>query len=521
MSMQFVYGRSGTGKSQYIYNQINERIDHCSKIFIITPEQFSFTAEKKLIEATSGSAIKAEVLSFERMAYRIFGEVSGAIDINLSDSIKSMIIYHLLNANKNKLEFMENSEDNVELVARQITELKKHNVKKEAIAEVITKLDHNLYLKKKLQDILILYEAFEQWIENKYVDTDDILTLLAKKIEKSEVLKDSILYIDEFAGFTNQEYVVIQELLKVAKEVVITICTDKLEKENRDQDIFYFNKETIEKLVKCCNKVKVKIEKPICLKETFRLKTEELKHLEANLYHIDYSKYNRDVQHISLFLASNPYLEIEYVAKEITKLVRDNGYRYKDISIITKEIGMYASNIKAIFHQYEIPVFIDENKDLNSNSFIKYIISILDIFSNYWSYESMFHYIKSGFLTIKQEDIYALEKYCVKYGIKGSKWYKEDFKIAVEEDLEYLNALRQQIVEPLLKLKENLQGIKTYKQISKEIYLFLTEHHIYEIVDNKQQKLEENKNLEAASEISRSSEHCNIIIRRNSRCVWR
>lgn len=467
MSMQFVYGRSGSGKSAYIYNEIKEKINTGSKIYIITPEQFSFTAEKKLIDITNGASINAEVLSFERMAHRIFNEVSGSIDTNLSESGKAIMLYNILDTKKKDLKFLGNSDENIDLISRQITELKKHNISTEMLSNFIDGIKDNQYLKTKLEDISLIYTEFNKIIENSYIDENDILTILAEKISKSESLKKSIIYIDEFAGFTAQEYLVIQELLQVVEKITVTICTDELENRadpTQSSDIFKPNKETVEKLVRVGAIAGTTIEPPVQLLEEYRFKSPELKHLEKNLYGTQYIKYKEQVENISLFLAKNPYSEITNIAKEILNLVRKEGYRYRDISVITKNIDTYGSNIKVIFNQYEIPVFIDEKKDLSSNLFIKYITALLDIFVKNWSYESMFNYIKSGFVNLDRNDIYNLEKYCIKYGIKGSKWTREDFKIAINEDLEYINNLRKTVASPLLKFKSNLRGNKNSKR---------------------------------------------------------
>ena len=401
MSMQFVYGKSGTGKSEYIYNQIKEKIKTDSKIYVITPEQFSFTAEKKLMQVTGGSSLSAEVLSFERMAYRIFNEVSGGVDLHLSPSAKAMIIQDLLTSKKDELKFLGNSKDNIDLVSRQITELKKHNIMPKDLEEILDGLEENQYLKTKIEDILAIYNIYNQTIDEKYIDTDDVLTLLSGKIQESESLKNSIIYIDEFVGFTTQEYKVVEELLKTAKEVVVTVCTDDLdiEKSTAEADVFYPNKETVEKLVKCASRAKERIEKPIFLDKTYRFKTKELEYLENNLYNTKIEIYKDKPENIKLFLAANPYSEVENIAHSILELVRTEGYRYNDISIITKNIDTYSSNIKVIFDKYKIPVFIDEKKELSANIFIKYVTSLLDIFAKNWSYESMFNYINDNQIT--------------------------------------------------------------------------------------------------------------------------
>ena len=149
-----------------------------------------------------------------------------------------------------------------------------------------------------------------------------------------------------------------------------------------------------------------------------------------------------------MFLAMNLSSEIEYVAKEIIKLVRDKKYKYKDIAIITKNIPSYSALTKVIFVKYNIPVFIDEKKDLSQNLLIKYILAIFDILSKNFTYEAVFNYIKTGLLDIPEEDIFRLENYCIKWGIKGSKWYKQNWEYGnlSAEELTKLNEIRIQIV---------------------------------------------------------------------------
>lgn len=192
-----------------------------------------------------------------------------------------------------------------------------------------------------------------------------------------------------------------------------------------------------------------------------------------------YKKYTKENENIKLFLATNPYSEIEYVANKIIENVRENGYRYKEIGIITKNIDTYSGLIKAIFSKYDIPIFIDEKKDLSQNILIKYIISMLDVLAKNWSYESVMAYIKTKFCDIADEDIYKLENYCKRWGIKYSKWYKSDWNFGEDEDnLKELNSIRRKVIEPLLRFKEKCYKNMTGKNFSKAIYEFLIENNI-------------------------------------------
>lgn len=499
MSLQIVYGRSGTGKTNYIFQEISRNINNGRKKYIITPEQFSFSAEKELLkslEAQGSAVINAEVLTFARMAHRVSGEVGGSNKTVLSNCGKSMLIYSILANKKNNLKFLGKSDSNIDMIMTQITELKKHGVTLENLKDLVEEVGNtDTYLETKLNDIYTVYSKFQERITDNYIDENDSLTILAQQLSATDMFKNTEIYIDEFVGFTKQEYDIIEKLLQVARSVVITVSSDGMYKDKEaSNDIFYSNKETIEKLLKLAKSLKVKIEEPIFLDKILRFKSEELKHLERNLYNFPYRKYNGKTESIRLFLANNQYSEIEEVARRIVELIRSGKYRYRDIAVITKNIDVYSNLCKAIFKKYDIPVYIDEKRDLSQNILVKYLISILDVFSKNWAYDSVFNYIKCGFLDLTPDEIYLLENYALKWEVKGSKWYKEDWNFHDEEEIgkdaiNNINEIRKKVVNPLVKLKNNLSGNKTAKQISENLYNFFIENGIDKILEEKVKKL--------------------------------
>ena len=505
MGLRIIYGRAGTGKSEYCYNEIAKTNED---IIIITPEQFSFTAETKLMEKIKTQAVlNAEVITLSRMAYRVKNEIGEKNKTNLSNCGKAMLIYSILNNKRKELKFLGKTDENIELVETAITEFKKHGINVDKIKQEI-EAQEDIYLKNKLQDMYLIYGEFEKQISGKYIDETDLLTILAENVDKVDQFKGKTVYIDEFSGFTNQEYEVIKKLIKISKQVTITICTDELhEIKKPDTDIFYSNQVTINKILDIAKQCTVKVEE-IKLEETHRYRTSELKHLESNLYENRYKKYEEKVKNIEMFLAKNQYSELEKVANMILKLVREKNYRYKDITIITKNISTYANLARAIFAQYGIPIFIDENRDLSQNIVIQYVLSILEVFSKNWSYDAIFNYIKTGFLDIDEDDIFKIEKYCLKWGITHNKWKKEFVYGKQEEkdksEIERLEEIRKNIVNPLIKLKEEINKNSTAENISKQIYQFLIEQNIEEKINEKIQNLMDIGQIDIANEYKNS-----------------
>lgn len=410
-----------------------------------------------------------------------------------------MLISYILQEQKKNLTFLSRSDENVEIVIGQIKELKKHMITKEMLEDVISKTD-NQYRKAKLEDIAILYKNYQEKIQKSYIDEDDVLTILSEQLEKSDLFKDSIIYIDEFSGFTKQEYEIIRKLLQKVKEVNITICSDNIDGTNDLNDIFYTNKKTANKLIEIAKQEKVDIQEEDLEEKLPRFRNKELLILEKNMYKDELIKYEKETKNIELFLAKNPFSEVEQVAENIAKLVANENYRYRDISVITKNIDQYASLISAIFARYNIPVFIDQKKEFSQNILVKYILAFIEILAKNWSYEAMFNFLKTGLNSFGDEEIFELENYCVSYGIKGSKWYKEDWKIAKnDEELEKLNKIRRKIVEPLLEFRNKLKRTKTAKDIGVALYEFLDENQIYEKLYEKADDLRKEGNIELSN----------------------
>ncbi len=450
--IQIVYGRAGSGKSTFCFEEIKK--SKTKKNFLITPEQFSFTAEQKLMETFGKDAlITAEVITFKRMASRILKECGGVTSKVISENGKKMLLYDILLKEKNNLTFLGKSEENIELIDKTITELKKHCIKPDMLSKAIEK-SKSERLRLKLKDIQKCYMLFEEKLGDNYITEPDLLNLLAEKIPKSNMFVNADVFIDEFSGFTVQEYNIITALLNVANKVVITMTSDDISNE-REGNLFYNNTLTAQKLLRISNDNKVKIEKPIFLQDIHRFKSKALKEIERNIYSFGKFEANDDIDDVTLSINSNPYQEIEKIANHIVYLVKQYGYRYNDISIIAKDIESYGAIIKSVFRTYEIPTFIDEKKDLSQNIFIKFILSVLDILSKGWQTESVISSIKTGFYPISLQEQYELENYCLAWGIKGKKWYAEEFHYGIEtnEEKQRINDIRKRVVRSNFRAK--------------------------------------------------------------------
>ncbi len=223
MKFNLVYGKSGSGKSKIIYEDIKNKIG-TESIYLIVPEQSNLTAEQNLFKVTGeNTLLNVEVLTLSRMASRVIMEVGGKLYTRLSKVGKSMLIYNILLKEKKNLKFLGKSDKNVDIVSNMLTELKKHNIDVQSLLN--TNFDDQ-YMRLKLEDIETVYNAYEKQINEKFIDENDSMNILKENLQNTDMFKDSIIYVDDFLGFTSQEFGVFEELLKVCSEMTVTSCID-------------------------------------------------------------------------------------------------------------------------------------------------------------------------------------------------------------------------------------------------------------------------------------------------------
>ena len=528
MGLKIIYGRAGTGKSTFCINQIKKKINNSptNKLILLVPEQFTFQTENKVLNAIGERyVLNAEVLSFKRLAHNVFNECGGATRTIMGDAGKSMLIFKVLEDLGDNMTVFKNASRQkgfIDIASKTITEFKKYNVNNEVLDLTINEIeDENL--KMKMEELKDVFNEFNSRLHEGYVDEEDQLLLLNEKLDGCSLYDGAEIWIDEFSSFTPNQLSVIGKLLKKAKSVNITLSIDEVNSPKVESDLFVATKNTEKRLMNLIQEEGIAFNGYINLNEDipYRFKeNRELAHIERQLYAYPFKQYRGENNSLRLYRANNNYDEIEFVAKDILRLVREKQYRFKDISVICREVDNYEKVISAIFAEYEIPYYIDKKIDIASNPLIVFINSAVDIISKNWTYESMFKYLKTGLIKEFRgiegaELIDELENYVLAYGIKGKKWMEEwvnySSSILKEEEiseenkqrLERLNDIRETIVTPLDEFNKQCKGKKTLKEFATILYEFLdSKLDIMDTIDKYVEYFKENDMAIEAKEYS-------------------
>ncbi len=486
MSLRFVIGRAGSGKTQYCLNEIIQKQQQQKGHFILlVPSQYSLQANKELIEKTQGKAILyAEVFDFNKLAYIVFQKRGVSKTIPLNTVSKSMILRKVLNQNKNDFLYFKNSLDQqgfIEQLSRTISELFQYQIGTQQLKSYQNNDNLSQKVKDKLFDLNMIMEDYQKFLKNNYISGDELLDLLAERLQSVPYWQNTEIWLDGFRGFTPQEYNIIQQLLRLAKRVTVTLTIDEYTFSQSNVPMFngFFEPSvTAKKISEIARQQNCNIEQPVILKENKRTNKKGLLFLEKNYFRY-YRKSTEQIEGITLFAAPNQYEEMTMVAEEMISLIKKEQLRYRDIAIVTNGLPLYEKSLRGILEEFDIPYFIDRKREIISHPLIECVRSILDALAYHFTYESMFRYLKTGYSLLTQQEIDKLENYVLAYGIKGKKWFKDNWEYGMqqktEEEKQEINLLKQKVISPFTELYQMAQNKQEHTLLdwSKALFHFL------------------------------------------------
>lgn len=498
MSLQLILGSSGAGKSHTLYKQIiQESIENPRENYIvIVPEQFTMQTQKDLVTLHPDHGVmNIDILSFLRLAYRVFEETNTTKQLVLEDTGKTMVLRKVIEEKKDELLLFQNNVHKQGFVSELksfLSELYQYSIGPEQLKSIIGEVKNRPMLSGKLQDMLVIYEGFQQFIHEKYITAEEIIDRLCEVIEDSRYIKNCVVCLDGFTGFTPIQNRLVQKLMKLCKKVIVTVTIDDRESIiQRDEafKLFHLSKETIHTLFQLAKDAHIPVEDPYYVRKgkvpyRFREST-ALAFLEHNLFRYPFRQYKEKQQDIRILVGKDAMEEIRFTICEIRRLIQEEGYRYKDIAVVTGDLVTYGTKIQKEYDKAKIPCFIDLKKEIISNPLVELVQAVLDLVSKDFAYEPVLHFLRNGLIEMNKEEIDELENYILAVGIRGYKAWKEPFtriyKTKGELNLDKLNELRLrviQIVEPVrIALKEKEGNIADY---TTALYEFLVTNRVEE-----------------------------------------
>ena len=524
MSLRFYFGPSGSGKSHRIYEEIMQRAvqEPGRNFLIIVPDQFTMQTQKDLVmRSDRGGILNIDVLSFGRLSHRILEEVGTKEMPVLDDTGKSLVLQKIAADLKEQLPAMGSllhKQGYIHEVKSAISEFMQYGISTQDMDKLIASAEKRGALAMKLRDLKTLYRGFQDYIKDHFITTEETLDVLSRSLAKSKILPDSVVVFDGFTGFTPIQNRLIQELMRVCAEIIVTVTIGAEEdpyQPDGEQKLFHLSKKTVADLVKLAAEAEVERGEDVFVKGGINRFTQApaLCYLEQNLFRYQYEPYTEKQREICMFEALSPREEVHQTALYIRKLIREEGLTYRDIAVVIGDLEGYASYVETEFGQLEIPCFIDRTRGIVLNPMIEYIKSALQLYIKDFSYDTVFHFLRSGMVDISREEIDELENYVIRTGARGYRTYSrlftrrteemqqgsgQDDTERAEETMERLNRIRQQFADTV-EILHMAPRAKAGEYVD-HLYDFLEQNQVQQKLLNYQQQFEQEGDLAKARE---------------------
>ena len=457
---------------------INQGLTAGRKQILIVPDRFSLSAEKFVMEKLNLKAsFNIDVLTLSELFNLVAGKTLTKEIISKFDAV--VIIQMLLKNYEDKLVCFNKTAKNIafaEVIFNSIVQIKSCNITPAQIKNCVLNLQ-NQSLKQKMSDIALIYELYEQYIQEKFLDSNSRLNVLCEKIKDTKEFENSNIHFCRFDDLTKQELEIFKNLAQKSHSVSIGI----LSATNNQANMQVFNTKLKNAIWEICSALKVE---PNVIRAEEKLdKINE--HILTNLFALTKQKLEIESQPNApiILSASNASNEIEFVAKKILWLTH-NGARFSDFNIICADFNGYDNLIEREFSKYNIPFWLDKNFELSKTEGFKYLNSAIMCIKHNFLLNDV---LKLAFnalsgLTSEQKEIF--DTIAKKFGVDGAMWVNPLDNKFNDADFAMFEKLKPQIIQPVVTLKKNFENAKTVSEFANGISIFMQETLMEEKLEN-------------------------------------
>jgi len=479
--LRILMGRARTGKSERVLSEIaREGRDYPERRqILLVPEHASHVAEVDLCRVCGDTASRhAEALTFKLLASRVLSITGGSADVTLNAGGKLLTLQRALQELAPALRvycrpsrrsaFLKNLMDVME-------ELIAYAVAPEVLAEKAADIPGECG--DKLRDIALIYGVYLAKLTADGRDARDRLEKLEENLEASHYIDGKDIYLDGYSYFTGREIRILRILLRRAHNVTVTLLGDA-----GDRELFRESFRVREQLIAEARDAGVVCE--IDILPNFDPQN-ALDHIE---HHFFGERAHREGGEgdVRVFESATDCVEVERAAAEILRLVREEGYRWRDITVTARNLSAYEATVETVFRHYGIPLYSASRSDVLQQPLTALLLGALDAVTGGFEYEDVFCCLKTGLAGISAEECDLLENYAIKWDIRGNMWvrdaawtahpdgYGADWSDAARTRLNEVNALRARVRGPFARLRDGLRQDSAREKVA-ALYAYLEE----------------------------------------------
>lgn len=500
--LQFVLGRAGSGKTEYLRKKLTELCRAgAGRLMMIVPEQYSFGTEKAILElAGPKDAARIDVVSFTRLADMVFRQEGGVSGRRLSEGGRRMMMNLAVHECADHLDlYAPTARDGkiTDIMLTAVSEMKLCGITEEQLRQTAAELPEGA-LRGKLRELSLIYGTYNALVEQSYLDSRDDLTRLAQKLEGSSFFEGVTVAVDSFEGFTVQEMRILSLIMAKAAHLMVALCTDDVPE--KGTGLFALVNRTKRTLKFHARENGVKLAPDVLLTGQPRFLSPALRDLESGLFCAEEAVSSDEREGLVLCAARDLYEEAEFVAATIRRLVMEEGYQYRDVTIICRNPDRYALALDAELKKREIPCFVSVPESVDAEPVMRLVLSAFEIGIRGFQTEAILEILKTGLTGFTPEEISELENYAFVWRLKAAAWrqpfrgHPEGFGHEMDEEAQALlirlNALRERVTGPLMRFRAATRDATGFA-ISNAVYELLCDFHIDETLPAYCEKLEE------------------------------
>ena len=464
--LSFISGRASSGKSYEILNRIEQLVKSGENPILLVPEQFSFQTEREVLSRLGDTlSQKVSVLSFTRLCDEMERRVGGICGKTLTDADKLILMNKAIKNCFRELKLWNGYARSLSFARSMVStvdEFKQHAIYPEDIDEASHKIENHA-LSLKLHDIALIYSSYNIIIAERFIDPNDRLDKLYNNLSQHKFFSGKTVFIDSFKGFTGQQFKILERIITTARDVVVSMVDDP--DDVRKYGILKNVKAAKERIIKIADSHFVQKGEETVFSES-RMTSDSMKKLEKLIFSGE-TPDDKNAEDIIVCRAGTIYDEAEFVARNIRKLVREKGVRFKDIVVIARDTAPYEQPLAFACEKNGVSCFMDKRLSLADMPISNATISAIDAIKSF-STEKILKFLKSGIGILSFEEIAQLENYTYMWNINGEIWdtqwemspkgFKKDISEKEKEQLLKINTYRKTVMDKLKKLRSSFVG---------------------------------------------------------------
>ncbi len=505
--LKIFYGSEATAKEEFIF----ENIDISRKTILIVPDQFSLQMERDALahfREEVSALLNLIVTDFTSLGGKVVKESDGGTPELIDKYGRHMLLSLIIDKSAEDLSIyrkMKGKNSFTALMNQLISEMKRYGTAPEDLTGIEEDESPiaDSYLKFKLDDIEKIYSRYEKAIDGKFLDSEDYIKFYGDLILESELVRGADIWVYGFDTFTPLNISVMQKLLSAAGNLNVVLTCDGGDAEDPDAplDGRTFTTGEGEGLFDLSRYVM----------KQFGDMAEEIGE-EVSRIPIKQYRSSAFANKVELAETSNMHAEADRAAAYITKLVRDEGYRFGDIALICNDMDVRGRILTRTIQRWGIPAFADQKRAVLHQPVVGFVLSLLDVMVKGFDNDAIMSMVKTGLLGWSREDEELLQNYVAEFRTRGSKW-QDEFTLTgdvyTEDELLRLNRMRAEIVDIIQTAKDETGRRNSAEEKVRGIYEYLEGR--FNIRDKIGEIIERQKDMQLMEAAAETAQSWNLI----------